>query len=880
MDGGRLQVGTGRVAGLALAAMAVALGTATFASATESGVPSGLQPGDDGASQQEKLWIPGEVVVRFEPGVTSGDRAAAADSVNAESLTALSISRARLVELGDGVSVSEAVTELAADPSVDFAEPNYTYQQQSVPNDPFFGQLWGLNNTGQTVSVPGVLTPTNTAGTVDADIDAPAGWDVAPVEGGDASDVVVAIVDSGIDYEHPDLAPNMWHNPGEIPGNSLDDDANGFVDDEFGYDFKNTFSRLGPNPCTDAVPPACADSDPIDDSQVNHGTHVAGTVGARGNDNYGVTGVAQRVQLMSVKVFDQLDVSSNVAVGNAFDYAGDNGAQVVNASLGGSCPSDLLAAAIESHPDVLFVVSAGNGGADGLGDNNDVVDDLAEDRSPDTCNDPDDPANANRHPGAYPCNFNAGPEAADYPLDYDFPNVMCVAASKSDDTRAGFSNHGPTSVQIAAPGFDTLSTQPKYAPKLGENAENPGFDNRLVSLSGTPITSATSTGWRRVAGVKGSFSMSESAFPGTNYSGADNGLGFRPASTVNLTGEVGCHIEWTYEVGITDLQDFVALRPIDAGTSIPIAQGWRGTSTFRRTPAVPELNGKTQANWQISFTADGDGDVGEGSRVDDVTLMCLGGSYAPAAIGMPLQGTHKFLNGTSMATPHVAGAAALILSKAPDLDPLSVIAILMSTGDANAAFANPGATPVESGKRLNLASALTFGSPPVPDTPQITGPTGPIADTRPDFTFTNTFAGSRFQCGMDSEAFGDCTTANGFSPASPLSQGAHIFKVRAIGGLGGVSTTATRAFTVDTLDPIVNITKSPPAKTRRRKAKFIFSVSEAAAVTCKLDSGAAAPCTSPHRIKVRKGNHTLTITATDTVGNTGDASKSWKVKKR
>ncbi len=474
----------------------------------------------------------------------------------------------------------------------------------------------------------------------------------------------------------------MWHNPGEIPGNSLDDDANGFVDDEFGYDFKNTFSRLGPNPCTDAVPPACADSDPIDDSQVNHGTHVAGTVGARGNDNYGVTGVAQRVQLMSVKVFDQLDVSSNVAVGNAFDYAGDNGAQVVNASLGGSCPSDLLAAAIESHPDVLFVVSAGNGGSDGLGDNNDVVDDLAEDRSPDTCNDPDDPANANRHPGAYPCNFNAGPEAADYPFDYDFPNVMCVAASKSDDTRAGFSNYGPTSVQIAAPGFDTLSTQPKYAPKLGENAENPGFDNRLVSLSGTPITSATSTGWRRVAGVKGSFSMSESAFPGTNYSGADNGLGFRPASTVNLTGEVGCHIEWTYEVGITDLQDFVALRPIDAGTSIPIAQGWRGTSTFRRTPAVPELNGKTQANWQISFTADGDGDVGEGSRVDDVTLMCLGGSYTPAAIGMALQGTHKFLNGTSMATPHVAGAAALILSKAPDLDPQTVIAILMSTGDA------------------------------------------------------------------------------------------------------------------------------------------------------------------------------------------------------
>ena len=527
MDGGRKRGGTGRAVGLMLAAAtSVALATSALAGAAESETPTGLQPADDGATQEEKLWIPGEVVVRFEPGVTSGDRAAAADSVSAESSTVLSISRARLVELGDGVSVSEAVTELATDPRVDFAEPNYVYHQQSVPNDPFFGQLWGLNNTGQTVSVPGVLTPTNTAGTADADIDAPEGWDVAPVEGGDASDVVVAIVDSGIDYEHPDLAPNMWHNPGEIPGNSLDDDSNGFVDDEYGFDFKNTFSRPGPNPCVDTVPPVCADSDPIDDSQVNHGTHIAGTVGARGGDNYGVTGVAQRVQLMAVKVFDQLDASSNAAVANGFDYAGDNGAQVVNASLSGRCPSALQAAAIEAHPDVLFVVSAGNGGTDGLGDNNDVVDDLTEDLSPDTCNDPDDPANANRHPGAYPCNFNFGPEAAGYPFAYDFPNVMCVAASMSDDTQAGFSNYGPTSVQIAAPGFATLSTQPAYAAKLGENAENPGFNGRLVDGSGTPITTTTATGWRRVAGItglSGSFSMSESAV-GANYSGADNGL--------------------------------------------------------------------------------------------------------------------------------------------------------------------------------------------------------------------------------------------------------------------------------------------------------------------------------------------------------------------
>ena len=118
-----------------------------------------------------------------------------------------------------------------------------------------------------------------------------------------------------------------------------------------------------------------------------------------------------------------------------------------------------------------------------------------------------------------------GPEAAGYAGPaYDFTNVICVAASKSDDTRASFSNFGATSVQIAAPGFATLSTQPAYAKKLGENAEDPGFNNRLVDRPGTPITSATSTGWRRVAGVKGSFSMSESPFPG-DYTDSDNAKG-------------------------------------------------------------------------------------------------------------------------------------------------------------------------------------------------------------------------------------------------------------------------------------------------------------------------------------------------------------------
>ena len=245
MDGGGSRGGSGRLGGVTLAVVAIAIGATATASAVETEAPSGLQPVGEGSEPKDRLFVPGEVVVRFEASTPGGERAAAAESVDAESSTALSLNRASLVELGDDVSVREAVTELSADPNVEFAEPNYVYHQDSVPNDPFMGQLWGLDNTGQTVSVPGVLTPTNTAGTADADIDAPEGWDVAPVEGGDAGDVVVAIVDSGIDYQHPDLAPNMWHNPGEIPGNSIDDDSNGFVDDEYGTTSRTRFHGPG-----------------------------------------------------------------------------------------------------------------------------------------------------------------------------------------------------------------------------------------------------------------------------------------------------------------------------------------------------------------------------------------------------------------------------------------------------------------------------------------------------------------------------------------------------------------------------------------------------------------------------------------------------------
>jgi serine protease len=293
-----------------------------------------------------------------------------------------------VVRLGPGMDVETAIAELSADPAVLYAEPNYIVHAIAAPNDPRFPELYGLDNQGQT------------GGTADADIDAVEAWDVSV----GSPDVVVGVVDTGIDYTHEDLAGNVFVNPNEVAGDGVDNDGNGVVDDVHGF---NAITGSG---------------DPFDDNA--HGSHCSGTIGGVGNNAIGVAGVNHDVTIMGIKflgaggsgTLEDAIEAINYAVG--MKNAGVNLRVLSNSWAGGGFTQGLLDAINAANAvDILFVAAAGN-----------------------FANDND--------------------QFPEYPASYDAPNVVAVAATDHNDALAGFSNFGATSVDLGAPGVDVLSTTP------------------------------------------------------------------------------------------------------------------------------------------------------------------------------------------------------------------------------------------------------------------------------------------------------------------------------------------------------------------------------------------------------------------------------------
>jgi thermitase len=336
---------------------------------------------------------PDGLIVRFERGVSAAERASIRDEARTDLERVLPVPGMHLLDLEPGQSPGAAERALERQDGVLYAEPNAIRRASLRPNDPHYPLLWGMENTGQAIR--------GKAGSVDADTDAGDAWE-AGIGGG----VAVAVIDTGVDLLHPDLAANAWRNPGESgsgrESNGLDDDLNGRVDDWRGWDF------------------VAGDSNPADEN--GHGTHVAGTIAARRGNGLGVAGVADGSRLMALRVLNADGNGSVAGVIQAYGYAAHAGAKVVNLSLGSSVPSRSESDAIAAFPEMLFVAAAGNGGDDGVGDDNDL-----------------DP---------------------EYPCAYLLPNVVCVAASDNRDGLAPFSNYGDLSVDLAAPGVDILSTLP------------------------------------------------------------------------------------------------------------------------------------------------------------------------------------------------------------------------------------------------------------------------------------------------------------------------------------------------------------------------------------------------------------------------------------
>ncbi len=579
-------------------------------------------------------YIGNEIVVRYSADADDSKKQSLAEKGHLEKGKTLPGGKTVVFRIKDGKSVKNKIAELISDPAVAFVQPNYQYRPLAISsNDTLKTNLWHLDNTGQTVN--------NQTGTADADIDAPEAWSVN--EGTNGS-VIVAVLDTGVGYNHPDLLANMW-------------DGSSCVDE-----YENTI----PGGCLHGYDFATNDNNPLPDAY-DHGTHVAGIIAAVKNNAKGTIGVAPNAKIMALKTSFTTD-----ELVRAISFAQANGAKIINASFGGYGDDAVLDLAINNFGG-LFIAAAGNESLD--------MDNLV----------------VGGGGPMYPCALDGE----------GYSNVVCVAATDSSDILAGFSNYGASFVSVAAPGVNIQSTVPYATAGTLETFNGvtpPGIPAGWVK---TGNFGSVDDGGKKLVGDTNRSPYLDNAAnmilsPAYNLTGSADGVSYVDFDTVCDTEYLASG--WTDYMDLESSTDGGVswggggISPdlrwdeevIDNDTDPTGSASLSIENTSLSAPASSTV--RLRFKWTTNSNADANH---SGCTIDNVRVKYMddgaGDSYA-------------YMDGTSMAAPVVSGVAALTWGYRPSLDRSVIREAIVNQGDAIGALSGK----VTSGKRVNAKKALDY----------------------------------------------------------------------------------------------------------------------------------------------------------------------------
>lgn len=684
----------------------------------------------------ETDYVPGELIIKYKDNridlETKTGRLKAASFVSdndlskQEDFNKLNVS---LVKIEDGSSVEEKARELSLDSNIEFVEPNYLrYPQTISTNDPYRSYLWGLDNTGQTIG--------GSTGLVDSDMDISEAWQHST-----GTEVIVAVIDSGVAYNHPDLLSNMWD------GSDCKDEFGNYLGSCLhGYDFVDEDKNPLPS---------------SDDEYYNHGTHIAGTIAAAKNNGVGIIGVAPGVKIMALRF--GFAVSSEI---RAINFAIANGAKIISTSFSGSSFSTAEYNAILSFKQAggLYMAAASNNAV-----NND--------------------------------------QTPYYPASYDLNNIITVAATDNRDNLASFSNYGHASVDVGAPGhyiYSTITSETNLFSDWMSNVEEPnlpagfekGGDNNLWksdidSNYGKIISSTLGSSY---ASSSNNFITSPS-FDFTSTASAYSSFRVWCNSEYNGSFDDYLVLEYSNDGGITFNEQLKINEEFLAAISDTNVDSPLGATYFFNKLFLPKNYLVNNFKFRWRWITDSDDNSGNGDL-----RGCWINSFNIRKLSDGGNSTYAYYSGTSMASPHVSGLAALISAVRPDINYSKIKDIILNTGDR----VNSLDSRTVTGRRINAGNAVNFALAAdllLPETVTKGGNVLISINNNPISSSTIWIAPSSTSIFIESDFI---TSANGNSNLIMTPKNAGVYKIFVIDNITGLISPASMSdIIIDNTKPVI-----------------------------------------------------------------------------